>query len=210
MMDQKFPPIKPGKKPVKVLTTKIVFLFLGSAMEVAAGKDPDIKKEVDAWEDGFTLMMHVLPYGPYMTFEKKDGRLHFRGLKIKDRANDIKERIKKSGNVKYHGAKLKNIDVIVHFKNIESAFMLMTPQMGVPQAYAERRVMVKGDLVKVMSFSRALNILLAHLYPRFICSSLVKRMPPMGLKKQWISLMILAGTLPAFGKHALLSSSIDL
>lgn len=209
-MNQSYPPVKPGRKPVKVLTAKIVFLFLGSAMEYAAKKDPDIKKEVDSWEDGFTLMMNVLPYGPYMTFEKKGGRLHFRGLKLKDKNNDIKERIAKNGRVKYHGAKLKNIDVIINFKNIESAFMILTPQMGVPQAYAERRVLVKGDLVKVMSFARVLTILLALLYPRFLCAPLVKRMPPMGFKKQIISLMVLMGSTVGFCKHAVLSSQIDL
>ena len=209
-MDQSYPPVKPGRKPVKVLTARIVFLFLGSAFEYAAKKDPDIKREVDSWEEGFTLMMNVLPYGPYMTLEKKGGQLHFRGLKLKDSNLDIKERIAKDGRVKYHGAKLKDIDVIINFKNIECAFMILTPQMGVPQAYAERRVLVKGDLVKVMSFARALNVLLALLYPRFLCAPLVKRMPPMGFKKQIISLMVLAGSTVGFCKHALLSSSVDI
>ncbi len=209
-MNKIHPPIPPGKKRIKVLTVKAVFLFLGTALEIAAKKDPDIKKEVDSWEEGFTLMMHVLPFGPYMTLEKKGGQLCFRGIKIKDRGLDIKERIARQGAVKYHGAKLKDCDVIIHFKNIESAFMVSTPQMGVPQAYAERRVLVKGDLVKVMSFARALTVLLGHLYPGVIAAGLVKRLPPMGLKKQWIRLAIMAGLSVGLSKHMLFSSSIDI
>ncbi|MEW6078869.1 MAG: hypothetical protein AB1724_13720 [Thermodesulfobacteriota bacterium] len=203
-------PVEPGRKWFKEITVNAVFLFLGTAMEAAAVRDPDIKKEVDTWENGFTLMMNVLPHGPYMTFEKSDDRLFYRGIKIKDRGNDIRERIAKGGEVKLWGAKLRDVDVIINFKNIECAFMALTPQMGTPQAYAERRLLVKGDLVKVMSFSRCLNVLLAHLYPRFICAILVKRPPGMGLKKQLIRMRIMLDIALGMPRHILKSFYIDL
>ena len=209
-MGEPYQPITPGKKWFKEITVNALFLFLGTAMEAAAAKDPDIKNEIDTWENGFTLMMNVLPHGPYMTFEKTDDRLSFRGIKIKDKNNDIRERIAKGGAVKLRGAKLRDVDVIVNFKNIECAFLTLTPQLSTPQAYAERRLLVKGDLVKVMSFSRCLNILLAHLYPKFIYASLVKRPPRMGLKKQLIRLIIMAKIALGLPKHILKSSYIDL
>jgi hypothetical protein len=203
-------PIEPGRKWFKEIAVNALFLFLGTAMEAAAVRDPDIKKEVDAWENGFTLMMNVLPHGPYMTFEKLDDRLFYRGIKIKDRGNDIRERIARGGAVKPRGAKLRDVDVIVNFKNIECAFLALTPQLSTPQAYAERRLLVKGDLVKVMSFSRCLNILLAHLYPKFIYASLVKRPPRMGLKKQMQRLLIMMDISLGLPRHILKSFYIDL
>ena len=209
-MGKPYLPIEPGRKWVKESIVNIVFLFMGTAFEAAAKRDPDIKKEVDTWENGFTLMMNVLPHGPYMTFEKEDDRLFYRGIKIKDRNNDIKERSAKGHAVKLWGAKLKDVDVIVNFKNIECAFMTLTPQIGTPQAYAERRLLVKGDLVKVMSFSRCLNILLAHLYPKFVYASLMKRPPRMGLKKQFLRMMIMADIALGLPRHILRSSYINL
>ena len=186
-----YQPIKPGRKWFKEATVKAVFLFMGTALEAAAERDPDIAKEVAAWENGFILMMNVLPFGPHMAFEKADGRLFYRGAKTKDRGSALKERIAKNGVVPPPDAALQDATVVVNFKSIESAFMVLTPQMGTPRAYAERRLLVKGDLSKVMSFSRCLNILLAHLYPKVVYASLMKRPPRMGLKKQFIRFRIM-------------------
>lgn len=183
-MGSAYPPVAPRKKWFKEATARAVFLFLGTAFEAAAKRDPDIQKEIDTWENGFTLMMNVLPVGPYMTFEKTGDKFYYRGVTIKD----------------------KNVDVIVNFKNIECAFLVLTPQMGTPQAYAERRLLVKGDLVKVMSFSRCLNRLLAHLYPKFIYASLMKRPPKMGLKKQFIRLMIMIDIALGLPRHIVRST----
>ena len=205
-MGKPYLPIAPGRKWFKEATVKSVFLFLGTAFEAAAKRDPDVRKEVDSWDNGFTLSMNILPYGPYMTFEKADGKLFYRGARLKDRNNDLKEREAKGEAVQARNIKLQDIDVIVNFKNIECAFLALTPQMGTPQAYAERRLLVKGDLVKIMSFSRCLNILLAHLYPKFVYASLMKRPPRMGLKKQFIRLMIMVDIALGLPGHILRST----
>ncbi len=199
-------PIKPGRKWIKEVIVKSVFLFMGTALESAARRDPDIKKEIDTWDNGFTMMMNVLPFGPYMTFEKTAGKFCYRGVRIKDRKNDIKEREVKGNGGESGNIKLQDIDLIVNFKNIESAFLALTPQMGTPQAYAERRLLVRGNLARVMSFSRCLNILLAHLYPRFVYASLMKRPPRMGLKKQLIRLMIMTDIALGLPGHILRST----
>jgi hypothetical protein len=165
-MGKPYRPIKPGKKWFKALVAKIVFMVLGRAFQSGARHDPDIKKEVGAWPENFTLIMNVLPFGPRMSMKKINGRL------------------------KYKGTKYDDGDLVINFKNLECAFLVLTPQMGAAQAFAERRMTVKGDLIHAMEFTRCLNILLIHLYPKFIHKRLLKRVPPMSLKKMMVKLMI--------------------
>ncbi len=165
-MGKQYRSIKPGIKWFKTLVAKVVFMVLGRAFQSATRHDPDIKREISVWPDGFILIMRVLPNGPRMVLEKVKGKL------------------------KYRGGKYEDGDLIVSFKNIECAFLVLTPQVGAAQAFAERRMIINGDLGNAMIFTRCLTILLAHLYPKFICRRLVKRVPPMPLKKQFIKVII--------------------
>ncbi|MBF0234608.1 MAG: hypothetical protein HQK65_16430 [Desulfamplus sp.] len=61
--------------------------------------------------------------------------------------------------------------------------MIMTPQMGSPQAFAEKRMSIKGDLGIATVFTRTLVIVMATLYPKIIVEKLVKRVPPLTLKR---------------------------
>ncbi|MBF0203510.1 MAG: SCP2 sterol-binding domain-containing protein [Desulfamplus sp.] len=158
-MEVKYRPIVPGTKTFKVMVIKIVFIVLGRAFQSASQHDEEIKKEIDALQNGFTLVMKVLPDGPYMGLEKRDGMLQFQG------------------------SQMKHADLEIYFRNVESAFMVMTPQIGSPQAFAERRMSIKGDLGLATVFTRALVILLTTLYPEFITKRLVKRVPPLTLKR---------------------------
>ena len=171
-MGKKYKPIKPGRKWFKTLVSKVVFIVLGNAFQSGAKHDPDIRREVQAWPEGFILIMAIWPGGPRMAMEKINGKL------------------------KYRGARHHDGDLVITFKHIESAFLVLTPQMGSAQAFAERRMTVKSDLALAMAFTRCLNILLAYLYPKFICRPLVKRVPPMPMKKQWIKLIILTVGVP--------------
>jgi len=165
-MRKKYRPITPGKKWFKALIAKIVFIVLGRAFQSGAKHDPDIKKEVSAWPEGFILIMNVLPFGPRMAMEKTNGRLKYRGTKHDDG------------------------DLVVNFKNLECAFLVLTPQIGSAQAFAERRMTVKGDIAYAMAFTRCLNTLLTLLYPKFICKRLLKRVPPMSLKKLMVKVVV--------------------
>ncbi|MBF0243365.1 MAG: hypothetical protein HQK64_12940, partial [Desulfamplus sp.] len=62
-------------------------------------------------------------------------------------------------------------------------FMIMTPQMGAPQAFAGKRMSIKGDLGIATTFTRTLVIVMSTLYPKFIVKRLVKRVPPLTLKR---------------------------
>ncbi len=99
--------------------------------------------------------MNVLPSGPCVGWKKENGRLL------------------------YMGSKLKEADLNINFKNLTCAFLLMTPQVGVAEGFAQHRMNVIGDLAKAVSFNRCLNVLIPYLYPDFICRKLLKEIPEM-------------------------------
>jgi len=159
-------PVAPGRKLWKAAVCRIAFLVLGRAFQAAAGHDADIQREIGVWPEGFTVEMNVLPAGPRLVLEKVAGKLRRRTA--------------------HRGGS----DLKINFKNLESACMVMTPRLGAAPAFAQRRMSVEGNLADAMIFTRCLNIMLAYLYPRTVCRRLVKRVPPMPLKKQLIRIRV--------------------
>jgi hypothetical protein len=133
---------------------------LGRALQSASIHDDEVKNEISSWIEGFKIKMFISPNGPSMLIEKKGGIL------------------------KYIGNKNEEADLVINFKNIECAFMVLTPQKGIPQAFAEHRMSVIGDVADAMIFTRCINIVLCYLYPRFINKRLLRRVPSLGFKKQ--------------------------
>ncbi len=150
-------PVVPERKWFKEFVSSVVFFVLGRAFQSGARIDPLIRREASEWKDGFTLIMRILPSGPAMVLKKINGQIRHTGSELPE-----------------------NADITINFKNIESAFLVLTPQMGAAQAFAENRLSVAGDLAYAIAFTRCLNVLLAYLYPfRFITRRLLKRIPPM-------------------------------
>lgn len=145
--------VRPGRKWFKTVLAKVVFVILGRAFEVLSGKDLDIKREVASWPEGFKLVLDIMPHGPKLVLSKVKGGIRAKAL------ND------------------KEPDLCVQFKNIESAFLILTPQMGVPTGFAQHRFIVVGDIAKSMSFVRCLNLILCYLYPNFLCRNLMRNIP---------------------------------
>jgi hypothetical protein len=171
-MNKTYPPIKPGRKWLKRILAKIIFIFLGRAFQAATRFDPDIRREVEDLPEHFTMMMNIQPNGPSMSLEKAGPRLMYRG------------------------GSAKTADLTINFKNLECALMVLLPIMGADRAFAERRMNVRGDLAMASAVTRCLNILLAHLYPRIVCRNLMKRLPAMPLSKQLVRLKILFAGIP--------------
>jgi hypothetical protein len=170
--EKEYPPITPGKKWVKVLVIKIIFIVLGKAFQSGSRHDPEIRKEIAAWPENFMVIMNVFPEGPRMVLEKIHSRF------------------------KYRGSQFIKGDLVINFKNIECAFMVLTPQIGPAQAFAQRRMTVTGDLANAMIFTRCLNIIIAYLYPKFICKQLLKRVPEMTVRKQLTRIIIYMAGIP--------------
>lgn len=149
-----------GNKPVKSFIIKTLLFSLGRGFQSLARVDSDLKNEVDNWDDSFSIMFEVLPKGPYMSLQKRNGRLRYLGLK-----------------------KLDNAELTICFKNIETAFMVFTAQLSTPAAYAQHRLSVKGDLSKSMALIRCLNIVQFYLFPKIIAKNIILRLPKMTPKK---------------------------
>jgi len=144
----------------KKVLVRIVFLVLGRGFQGASRVDIDIKNEVrDYFPEGFTIMFTVWPEGPSMTLRSTGSTLI------------------------YGGSDPIAADLTINFKNLESAFMLFTAQIGTPQAYAEHRIFAKGDLVKVMALVRCLNIVERYLFPALINRRILRRLPSMGIRR---------------------------
>ncbi|MFZ5595577.1 MAG: hypothetical protein ACOY31_01025 [Bacillota bacterium] len=159
MAGKEYREIRPGKKTVKGLIVRVMLFFLGRGFQSLAARDPDIRKEIDGWSEGFTIMFNIMPFGPFWSIQKRGGKLRYLGM-IKTGA-----------------------DLQVDFKNLETAFLVLTGQMGTPQGYAEHRVSVKGDLVLAMSMIRCLDIVQFYLFPAIIAKRVVKRLPRMTFGK---------------------------
>ena len=150
--------IRPGRKRGKELAVKGLLFVLGRSLQTLAAIDHATSTEVAEWEEGFTVMFYVLPSGPRTGLRVENGRL------------------------RHLGAGLKTAELMILFKNLESAWMTLTPQKSIFQSFAEHRCMVAGDLSRAMSLVRCLTNVLVHLYPRAVSQRLVKRPPPRSIR----------------------------
>ena len=143
-----------GKKRFKSLVAKIIIWFLIRAIIASARLDSYVKKEVATWKDNSIIMLKVDDFGPSIAL-KKNGR----------RLNLIKN------------SEIEKPDLVIYFKNVEAALLILTGQLGIAQAFAEHRYTLKGDVGFAMSFVRVLYIVEAYLFPQFITKKILKSMP---------------------------------
>lgn len=133
---------------------RIIFWFLGRGFQSVASFDKAASEEINGLNDLMYILLKVEPNGPCMVMQKKDGKLNFVGTKVPDK-----------------------VDLAIYFKNIEAAFLVVTGQIGIAQAYAEHRFTLKGDIYITMPLVRALNMTEAYLFPGFMAKKLMARMP---------------------------------
>jgi hypothetical protein len=127
---------------------------LGRGFQSVTSYDKTASEEINGLNDLMYILLKVEPNGPCMVMQKRNGKLNFVGTKVPDK-----------------------VDLAIYFKNIEAAFLVVTGQIGIAQAYAEHRFTLKGDIFITMPLVRALNITEAYLFPGFMAKKLMKRMP---------------------------------
>jgi hypothetical protein len=163
----------PQKSTFKQAVVNIVFFVLGRGLQSAAKHDAAIQKEVAAWPENTVVLFTVLPEGPRMALTRSpEGRLTYAGAHVLD----------------------KDATIVVAFKNIQCAFMMLTAQVGTAQAYSEHRLAVRGDLVLALSIIRCLNVIERYLFPTFIAKNILRRLPQISFLKRnglrtWIYLL---------------------
>lgn len=160
--------IKPGNKGLKKAIINLVFTVLGRSFKTLSKYDSNIKKEIESWPKNFKILFKVQHFGPSL------------GL-VKTSKNQIKPK-----NITEQQA-----DLVIYFKNVDSAFMLMTAQIGTHQAYAQHRLRAKGNLLYSMSVIRCLNIAETYLFPSFIARKIIRDLPEIDRPKKYLLRMYL-------------------
>jgi hypothetical protein len=153
------PHVPAAATALKRTVSQVSLLALGVVFELASRYVPEMKDEISSWEDGRRVAIGVMPSGPFITILKEGRAIH------------------------YLGRGLKDPELAILFKNLDSAVMIFTGQMGAPQAVAENRVVVHGSNVKAMEVTRAMAIVQTYLFPGFILDKTFKRPPRLSLSQ---------------------------
>lgn len=131
----------------------ITLAVFGRAFELVSERVPAFAEEISTWEEGRRVVIGVLPQGPFMTIEKRGKR------------------------VVYLGPGSQNPTISILFKNLDSALLIFTGQLGAPYAVAENRVIIHGENAKAMQATRAMALVQTYLFPGLILKRTFKRPP---------------------------------
>jgi len=145
--------IKPKKSNFKRFVVTAGFYALGRGSESVSRFNQELKSELSAWPDGYTIMLKVAPNGSELWLQKK--------------GNTLKRISKQSASA----------DLIVIFKNLDTAFKIFTTLSNVHTAFCHNRIMVYGNVSQSMVLIRILNIVQAYLFPPFLSKNVLKRVP---------------------------------
>ena len=147
---------------MKKLILRIVFFILARAIKGASRFDSEIQKIIEPWPDDFLILFKVEPRGPSLALQKQRGRLVPFDTSLPE--------------AKY--------DLIIYFKTLKSAFRIFTAQQGVPWAFAENRMNVKGNIPYSLGLIRCLDRVQSYLFPKIVCSRIMKKVPSQSFFKR--------------------------
>ena len=137
---------------LKTATCLVVLRVLYRALKVLTRKESRIRREFASFKDGFTIKLTLSEAGPSVYLRKENGRLLF----LKDAEGE---------------------DLELKFKSVDSAFLVFTGMMGISRAYAEHRIVVKGDISDTMTLVRMIDIAEAYLFPRIMTKRILRTVP---------------------------------
>jgi hypothetical protein len=160
----------------KKMVSAVILHFLFHGLNVLYQKDERVRLEVEEWEDGFTWGIGMGKAAPALFMQKTE-----KGL------------VRLSGRE----AAPERMDLMIRFKSVDAAFLVMSGQIGVAGSYARHGFVLKGDIARAMSIVRCMDLAEAYLFPRLISKKILKEVP----KKQ----MGLLHTYLAVVKHMLLN-----
>ncbi|MCT4543720.1 MAG: hypothetical protein N4A63_09275 [Vallitalea sp.] len=129
---------------------------MGRGLQATIRADSNARREITDWEDGYTIVIDTYRGGPKVCFVKKGESL-----------------VKK----KYHSNMKTDIRII--FKSTNSVFEVFTGKLGLDMAYAQNRMIVKGDLFGTLKVVRMFYICECYLFPKFIWSKIILEKPKM-------------------------------
>lgn len=132
----------------------VVLYFLFGALKQLASCDTRIAKEIAAWPEGMVYCLKASKNGPFLCFEKSG-----------DTLNRLKEYTPDSPNVR------------ITFKSIDSAFLVLTGQLGLAGSYSAHGFILEGDVQKTMSLCRCADLAEGYLFPHVMTRRILKEVP---------------------------------
>ena len=177
-MKIKKPDLAEVGRGAKFALAQTSLMALGATFELASELVPEMQEELKGWDDGRKVAIGVMPAGPYITIQNVGGR------------------------IKYLGLGLKDPDLSVLFKNLDSAVLVFATQIGSATAVAENRICVHGSNSHGMGATRAMAIVQTYLFPGIILKKTFKRAPVLDAGHLLIKAKIMAMLVPRLAKIA--------
>jgi hypothetical protein len=151
---------------LKKMVVGIALLALGGTFEKVSKHSAELKEEIKTWKKGIVISLGVLPNGPSISLKEQNG------------------------TIKYLGRGYKNPDVKIIFKNMDSAFLPFTAQMGSHMAFVQHRAMVHGSVLDGIKANRAMGIVQAYLLPGIVFKKVFKLPPKLTIKQKLFKLYV--------------------
>ena len=104
---------------------------------------------------------------PVQRTETASGNLRVAASKLQQRQNAVS----------YTHLNIEDPDILISFKSIDGAFLVFSGQIGITEAYAQHRFMVKGDIAEIMSIVRCIELAEVYLFPKIITKRILRRVP---------------------------------
>jgi len=162
----------------KTALCRTSLLALGVCFELTGKRVPEMQAELSTWPEGRRVGIGVLPHGPAITIEKRGSGIAFLGTGV------------------------AAADVEIWFKNLDSAVLIFTGQMGAHTAVAENRVIVRGSNHLAMEATRAMAVVQTYLFPGLILDKTFKRPPRLTRRQLVTKAGIYASLVPALAAAA--------
>lgn len=136
-----------------------MFRLMGGLLQAASEADPVIAREVTGFPEGLIIGMSVLGDTPTLRVRKVGDRL-----------------VRVSGDAP--------CDLEVIFKHISHAFGVVSFQESTPRAFANDRMITRGDVALAMRLTRCLDRMQAITLPRPIAERALKQYPSIPLAEK--------------------------
>lgn len=145
--------LPPRTNPAKRLVVEAGFLALARGLQACSNFEPQVQADLDQWPEAYSFAMTVLPHGPTIRMQKRQGLLW------------------------QTRTKGQHSDLVVELKNLETAFQMISTQAGIHHVYAHHGIGVVGDIARSMALIRMIERVEAYLFPEVLSRNILKRTP---------------------------------
>lgn len=136
-----------GKRQISSVVLYVLYGGLYELYQI----DSRVKEEMDRWPDGMTYGLRCTPKGPSLFFRKNEGKL-----------------------MRLNPGIQRSYDTCITFKNIDTAFLVLTGRQGIAGAYAAHGFSLHGDIGTAMELTRCVDIVESYLFPKVMTKRILK------------------------------------